>query len=157
MSYANSIVFDQRGNMYVGNNLGAYSQQSFVAVYRPGRKTPWRAITDGLYYPEGLAIDGEGTLYVANLINAKSGCGDIEEYRTDQGKPFRTITDEINGPTGLTFANGRLYEDNAGVNACKSNFPVILEFPLGSVKASKNTISTFRSPIGLAYYPPEVP
>jgi hypothetical protein len=74
-----------------------------------------------------------------------------------QGKPFRTITDEINGPTGLTFANGRLYEDNGGINECKSNFPLILEFPLGSVKPSKNTISIFRSPIGLAYYPPETP
>jgi hypothetical protein len=157
VSNANSVVFDHHGNMYVGNNLGPYSQQSFIGVYRPGRNTPSRAITNGLFYPEGLAVDSDDTLYVANAIASGSACGNIEEYRFGQSKPFQAITDEINGPTGLAFANGRLYEDNGGINECKSNFPLVLEFSLGSIKPSKNTISIFRDPIGLAYYPPALP
>ncbi len=153
------IVFDHHGNMYVSNRLGT-AQQSFVSVYPPRRKAPSRTITDGLFYPEGITIDTDGNLYVANFGYAKGeGCGDIVEYRAGQSKPFRTITDEISGPDGLAFANGLLYEDNGGNAACKSNshVPLILEFPFGWGKASKKTIAILRAPVGLAYYPPQLP
>ena len=159
VAYANSVVFDKHGNMYVGNLLADYSEQSYIGVYSPGRNSPSRTITDGIYWPVETATDAKGTFYVANgLTNSESGCGNVEEYRTGQSQPSRTITDEISGPSGLTFnENGLLYEANGGINQCNSYVDLILEFPHGSVTPSKRTITIFRSPSGIAYYPPQVP
>jgi sugar lactone lactonase YvrE len=161
VTYANSVVFDHRGNMYVGNLGDPYYKLPYnVEVYAPGRKAPSRTITDGITWPVGTAVDANNSLYVANLTSTTSGmgCGNVEEYRVVQGRPFRTITDEISGSSGLAFdANGLLYEANGGINNCTSNVDLILEFAHGSMTPSKRTITIFRSPDGIAYYPPQLP
>jgi sugar lactone lactonase YvrE len=153
--YANSVVFDHAGNMYVGNLGALYSCPFNIQVYAPGSKSPSRTITDGITWPVGTAVDTNDTLYVANTETCN-----VEEYRFGQSHPFQAITDEVATPFGLTLdANGRLYESNWGDNSTCGNGPssTVLEFPHGSLKPAKRTISTLTYPSGLAFYPPQLP
>jgi sugar lactone lactonase YvrE len=148
------VAIDHADNLYVVN-LVPYGSSN-IQVYPRGSRSPSRTITDGVTWPVGIAVDANGTLYVTNDVQCN-----IEEYLTGQSQPYQTITTDIDGPTDVSFArNGRMYVVNEGEQNCVSNgpWPVILEFPPGSVSPSKREITRgLLNPIGIAYYPPLLP
>jgi len=159
VAYANSVVFDHAGNMYVGNSLAWEDQQSNIQVYPPGSNSPSRTITDGVVWPVGTAVDAKNVLYVTNITDTNEQCGDVEEYRAGESHPFRTITDGIAGPLSLAFnVSDRLYELNGGFQGCvNQRYDLVLEFLQGSIRPGKRTITTLFNPGGIAYYRPPLP
>jgi sugar lactone lactonase YvrE len=153
LTYPVGIAIDHVGNIYVSNNARGSSIN--VQVYRPGHTAPSRTITNGVKWPVGIGVDTRGTLYVTNLVP-----GNIEEYRSGSSKPYKTITQEMNGPAAVTFApSGWMYATNLGTQGGGSGpAPAVLEFPPASQTPVKKMVTDgLYTPIGTAFYPPQLP
>ena len=116
-------------------------------VYAPGKKVPFRTITDGVTSPVGIAVDTNDTLYVANIDQ-----NTVAEYKSGASEPYQTITQGLDYPVDVSVnAQGWIYVVNDGSNS-------IAEFAPGSVKPSKRQISKdLYAPEGSAYSPPVLP
>jgi hypothetical protein len=118
-----------------------------VVVYAPGKKVPFRSITDGITSPVGIAVDASGTLYVANDFQ-----NTVTEFKSGASEPYQTITRGLDGPLDVTVnEQGWLYVVNLGGNS-------IAEFAPGSLEPSKRQISKdLYAPEGSAFSPPLLP
>ena len=116
-------------------------------VYAPGKKVPFRTITDGVTSPIGIAIDANGTLYVANIFQ-----NTVAEFKSGTSEPYQTITQGLDDPVDVTVnEQGWLYV----VNDSSSS---IAEFAPDSLEPSKQRIGKgLYAPEGSAYSPPLLP
>ena len=123
------------------------SSSGNVVVYAPGKKVPFRTITQGVTSPIGLAIDANGTLYVANIFQ-----NTVAEFQAGESEPYQTITQGLAYPSDVTVnPQGWLYVVNSGSNS-------VAEFSPGALEPSKRQISKdLYAPQGSAYSPPLLP
>jgi hypothetical protein len=120
-SYA--IALDGDNNLYVAS----YDARE-IEIFKPGAKTPFKIISDGIGSAFDIALDGAGNLYVANWDLA-SGCGDVTEYDAQNQTLALTITQGVCNPTKLAIGtDGNLYVLNLG------STNDVTEYPLGENK-----------------------
>jgi sugar lactone lactonase YvrE len=70
---------DSKGTLYVANIPGG-NGGNYVAEFHPGASSPFRTLTDQLYYPTEVAVGADGTVYV----NERQGpnVGGLEDHVT---------------------------------------------------------------------------
>lgn len=115
LNNAMSMVFDQRGNLYVSNNYNYFGQVrcgvSYISKFdRLGNHSYYLT---GLNVPRGIATDDRGNLFVADY-DCKENSYEIEMITPD-GEKF-TVAKNIAGDVyqfglayDLAFNNGNLY------------------------------------------------
>lgn len=83
------IWIDPEGTIYVVNGEDGRGAPS-IAEYKKGASTPFRTITDGLYYPGFVAVGNDGTVYLNSVDGDSTGM--VIEYAPGKTRPERTIT-----------------------------------------------------------------
>lgn len=140
--FPNKPAFDTSGNAYIPN---FETFPGWVAVYRPGAKSPFRTIQSGIGFPLALAFDGAGNLYA--LSGTFSGGDEISVYAPGGSTPTRTISNGLSDSSDIAFdASGDLYVSNRGTNKVPSSVAV---FAPGASTPARTIRTGIRDPIAL--------
>ena len=115
------IATDAQGNLYVAN-LPQGAPSIGITVFHPGASSPFRTITDSIYYPTDVSVAKDGTVYVNQRMDANGLASVVTVYPPGKNKASHIINLNFSGydPTSDQMAfdtqGNLLVEDTAFVH-----------------------------------------
>jgi serine/threonine-protein kinase len=92
ITYPASVAVDAKDDVYVT----VQTYPPVINVYRVGKTSPVRTITQGIVSPYMLALSPKGDLFVADFT-----AQDAVEYLNGQSAPYRTFSKGVKSPFGV--------------------------------------------------------